>query len=478
MLENLLQILGLSGFSLKGFGPLLLQGSWMTVKLSFLCLLVSVGLGLIGASAKLSKSALLRVPAQAYTTLIRGVPDLVLMLLIFYSLQTWLTSFTDFMEWEYIEINPFSAGVITLGFIYGAYFTETFRGAILAVPRGQMEAATAYGLTRAQRFRLVVFPQMMRFALPGISNNWMVILKATALVSIIGLADLVKVAQDAGKSSYQLFFFLILAALIYLVITTVSNYVLRRMEIFYAAGTRGGRAMIELLQEYWKPFLFQDGNHITGLAMTLWLLSASIFFGFVMSIPLSIARVSDNVWVRWPVQFYTYLFRGTPLYIQLLICYTGIYSLAAVRAQPVLDAFFRDAMNCTILAFALNTCAYTTEIFAGAIRSMNHGEVEAAKAYGLTGWKLYTYVIMPSALRRSLPYYSNEVILMLHSTTVAFTATIPDILKVARDANSATFLTFQSFGIAALIYLAVTFALVGLFRLAERRWLSFLGPAH
>ena len=238
MFENLLMILGLSGFSLKGFGPLLLQGSWMTVKLSFLCLLVSVGLGLIGASAKLSKSALLRVPAQAYTTLIRGVPDLVLMLLIFYSLQTWLTSFTDFMEWEYIEINPFSAGVITLGFIYGAYFTETFRGAILAVPRGQMEAATAYGLTRAQRFRLVVFPQMMRFALPGIGNNWMVILKATALVSIIGLADLVKVAQDAGKSSYQLFFFLILAALIYLVITTVSNYVLRRMEIFYAAGTR------------------------------------------------------------------------------------------------------------------------------------------------------------------------------------------------------------------------------------------------
>ena len=238
MLENLLQILGLSGFSLKGFGPLLLQGSWMTVKLSFLCLLVSVGLGLIGASAKLSKSALLRVPAQAYTTLIRGVPDLVLMLLIFYSLQTWLTNLTEALGWDYIEINPFSAGVITLGFIYGAYFTETFRGAILAVPRGQMEAATAYGLTRAQRFRLVVFPQMMRFALPGIGNNWMVILKATALVSIIGLADLVKVAQDAGKSSYQLFFFLILAALIYLVITTVSNYVLRRMEIFYAAGTR------------------------------------------------------------------------------------------------------------------------------------------------------------------------------------------------------------------------------------------------
>src|SRR5471030_582919 len=157
MFENLLQNLGLSAFSLKGFGPLLLEGTWMTIKLSVLSLLVSVLLGLLGASAKLSKVKLLRVPAQVYTTLIRGVPDLVLMLLIFYSLQTWLTTFTEYMDWEYIEINPFSAGVITLGFIYGAYFTETFRGAILAVPRGQVEADTAYGLKRGQRFRLVVF---------------------------------------------------------------------------------------------------------------------------------------------------------------------------------------------------------------------------------------------------------------------------------------------------------------------------------
>jgi histidine transport system permease protein len=195
-------------------------------------------LGLLGASAKLSKAAVLRVPAQIYTTLIRGVPDLVLMLLIFYSLQTWLTTLTEAMEWDYIEIDPFSAGVITLGFIYGAYFTETFRGAILAVPRGQVEAATAYGLSRSQRFRLVVFPQMMRFALPGIGNNWQVVLKATALVSIIGLADLVKAAQDAGKSTYQLFYFLVLAALIYLVITSVSNFALRWAERRYAAGSR------------------------------------------------------------------------------------------------------------------------------------------------------------------------------------------------------------------------------------------------
>lgn len=238
MFENLLQNLGLANFRLQGFGPLLLQGTWMTLKLAVLSLAVSVLLGLLGASAKLSSHRLLRVPAQLYTTLIRGVPDLVLMLLIFYSLQTWLTNFTDAMDWEYIEINPFSAGVITLGFIYGAYFTETFRGAILSVPRGQIEAATAYGLKRGQRFRFVVFPQMMRFALPGIGNNWMVMLKATALVSIIGLADLVKAAQDAGKSTYQLFLFLVIAALIYLAITSASNFVLRHLERHYGAGAR------------------------------------------------------------------------------------------------------------------------------------------------------------------------------------------------------------------------------------------------
>ena len=239
MFENLLQNLGLSAFSLKGFGPLLLEGTWMTIKLSALSLLVAVLLGLLGASAKLSKVKLVRLPAQLYTTLIRGVPDLVLMLLIFYSLQTWLTSLTDYMEWEYIEINPFSAGVLTLGFIYGAYFTENFRGAILSVPVGQLEAATAYGLSRWQRFHLVLFPQLMRFALPGLGNNWLVLLKSTALVSIIGLSDLVKAAQNAGKTTNEPLYFLILAGLVYLVITTLSNRIFKRLERRYNLGIKG-----------------------------------------------------------------------------------------------------------------------------------------------------------------------------------------------------------------------------------------------
>jgi histidine transport system permease protein len=234
--------------------------------------------------------------------------------------------------------------------------------------------------------------------------------------------------------------------------------------------------MISMVHDYWRAFLYTDGYHFTGVAITLWLLAVSIGLGFCLSVPLAVARVSSNRLISTPVWFYTYVFRGTPLYVQLLIIYSGLYSLEAVRGQPLLNAFFKDGMHCTLLAFTLNTCAYTTEIFAGSIKSMAYGEIEAARAFGMTRFTQYRRIILPSSLRRALPYYSNEVILMLHATTVAFTATVPDILKIARDANSATYLSFQAFGIAALLYLAISFTLVALFRQAERRWLAYLQP--
>ena len=236
--------------------------------------------------------------------------------------------------------------------------------------------------------------------------------------------------------------------------------------------------MIELLQEYGLAYLYNDGTGLSGLAMSLWLFLASMVLGFALSLPLALARTSRHAWLRLPVQLYTFVFRGTPLYIQLLICYTGLYSLQVVRDHALLDQFFRNALNCTLLAFVLNTCAYTVEIFAGAIRNLPAGELEAAQAYGLRGWKLNLFLVLPAALRRSLPAYSNELILMLHATSLAFTATVADILKVARDANAATFLTFQAFGVAALLYMLLSFALVGLFRVAERRWMRFLDPAR
>ena len=226
---------------LEGYAPLIAAGAWETIRLAVLALAVSVVLGLVGALAKLSSNRVLRQGATLYTTLIRGVPDLVLLLLLFYSIQIWLNDLTDWLAWDQINIDPFAAGILTLGFIYGAYFTETFRGAFLSVPRGQLEAGRAFGMTASQVFRRILFVQMMRFALPGIGNNWQVLLKATALVSIIGLGDVVKAAQDAGKGTYHTFKFVALAALIYLLLTTVSNGVLMWLERRCSMGVRSAQ---------------------------------------------------------------------------------------------------------------------------------------------------------------------------------------------------------------------------------------------
>jgi histidine transport system permease protein len=231
--------------SLSGFGGQIFAGTLTTIELSILSLIVSFAIGLLGATAKLSKNRVLNIIGTIYTTLIRGIPDLVLMLLIFYSLQIWLNDFSDwlgdvqsYVDIEQINLDPFTSGVITLGFIYGAYFTETFRGAFMAVPRGQLEAAKSFGMKPGKIFRRILFPQMMRYALPGLANNWQVILKATALVYLIGLTDVIKACQNAGEATFRTFFFFCIAGLLYLAMTTVSNGILMLLERKYAVGVR------------------------------------------------------------------------------------------------------------------------------------------------------------------------------------------------------------------------------------------------
>jgi histidine transport system permease protein len=234
--------------------------------------------------------------------------------------------------------------------------------------------------------------------------------------------------------------------------------------------------MIQIIQQYGLAYLFWDGYNISGVAMTLWLLLLSCGMGFCLALPLAIARNARNPFIRFPVWLFTFVFRGTPLYVQLLLIYSGIYQLQFVHNHVVLNDFFRQAINCTVLSFLLNTGAYTTEIFAGAIRETSHGEVDAALAMGMSRVTMYRRIIIPSALRRALPVYSNEVILMLHATTLAFTATVPDLLKVANDAYSATYDPFNAFTLAALLYLCISFVLIFAFRRAERHFLAFLQP--
>jgi arginine/ornithine transport system permease protein len=220
----------------------ILQGSLLTVGVSLCALLVSIVLGLLGAAAKLSGRPVWVSLATAYTTVIRGVPDLVVMLLVFYGGTIGINHLLELMgSKNTIDINPFFAGVLTIGFIYGAYMTETFRGAILAIPKGQMEAAWAFGMGRTQAFLRITAPQMVRYALPSFTNNWLVLIKATALVSLIGLKEMTYLAKQASAATRSPFVFFLFTAALFLVYTSVSLYALRKLNARYSMGTKRGQ---------------------------------------------------------------------------------------------------------------------------------------------------------------------------------------------------------------------------------------------
>ncbi len=204
-------------------------------------LVVAVVLGLLGAAAKLSGRRALVGLATFYTTIIRGIPELVLMLLVFYGGSIGINNLLELSgTGATLEINPFTAGVLTLGFIYGAYMTETFRGAILSIPRGQFEAAIAFGMGTVQTFVRITLPQMVRYALPGFTNNWLVLIKATALVSLIGLQEMTYLAKQASAATRSPFAFFLFTAGLFLLYTWASLTALRKLHARYSLGSKRG----------------------------------------------------------------------------------------------------------------------------------------------------------------------------------------------------------------------------------------------
>ena len=230
-------------FDFEGYGPGIFAGALVTMELAFLSLFMAFTLGLAGAFGKLSHNRLPRAIATFYTTLIRGVPDLVWMMLLFYGGQILVNAFFDWLYDAtsgrvdiFFPFNEFISGVLTIGFIFGAYMAETFRGAFLAVNAGQIEAGKAYGMNGRTIFRRILFPQMMRHAIPGIANNWQVLLKSTALVSVIGLSDMVRLATEAAKSTDEPLKFLIPVALVYLALAAASDLFFKKLTAYYSAG--------------------------------------------------------------------------------------------------------------------------------------------------------------------------------------------------------------------------------------------------
>ncbi len=215
---------------LQGFGHQLLLGAWMTIRLALAALVLGLGLGLLGAVMKSSRLRPLRIAGDLYSTLFRGVPEFVVVLLIYFGSTSVLTTVSGWFGGGFVELSPFAAGTFALAVCFGAYATEVFRGALLTIPYGQYEAGQALGLSKARIFRRIVLPQLWRIALPGLGNLFMVLMKDTALVSVIGLEEIMRKAQIATGATKEPFTFYLAAACMYLCITIVATIGLQLLE--------------------------------------------------------------------------------------------------------------------------------------------------------------------------------------------------------------------------------------------------------
>lgn len=223
-----------------------------------------------------------------------------------------------------------------------------------------------------------------------------------------------------------------------------------------------------LLAESWPLYL-------NGLKVSLILMAISVSASFLLSVPLAIARVSPNPWLSKPVFLYTYVIRGTPLLVQLYMIYFGLAQFEWLR-ESIAWPLFRNAWFCAWLAFALNSTAYTTEILAGALRQTPSGELEAARSLGMSTATIYSRILLPSAIRRALPQYGNELVMVMHATSIASAVTIVELTRTARDVYYNHLAPFEAFGLVAVFYFVITFALVGLVKLLEGRFLRHLRP--
>ncbi|HDM8043044.1 TPA: arginine ABC transporter permease ArtQ [Vibrio campbellii] len=205
--------------ALTGYSLSLVQASWMTVQLAFTSLLVGLILAVVFASGEMSRRVFFKWPMTAFVTIVRGLPEILVVLFIYFGSTQVLFLITG----DFIEVSPFLSGVVALSLIFASYASQTLRGALKAVGRGQREAASALGISPAHAFVRIVLPQAVRHALPGLTNQWLVLLKDTALVSLIGVTDLLKQAQLTSAATHEAFTWYATAAAIYLGITLIAQ---------------------------------------------------------------------------------------------------------------------------------------------------------------------------------------------------------------------------------------------------------------
>ena len=215
--------------------------------------------------------------------------------------------------------------------------------------------------------------------------------------------------------------------------------------------------------------------YIEGLWVTIQLVFLALVLGFLFALPIALLATSRHPWIRLLPKSYIYFFRGTPLLVQMFMIYHGMGQFELVR-ESVIWIVFKEAYWCALIAFALNTAGYTAEILRGTIEQTPYGEIEAARACGMSKSTLYRRIILPGTFRRALPAYGNEVIFMLHGSALAGVVTIVDLFGAAKIVNSRHFVPFESFITPGFFYLCLTFIIVSLFKTLEFHWYAHLRP--
>ena len=208
---------------------------------------------------------------------------------------------------------------------------------------------------------------------------------------------------------------------------------------------------------------------LAGAGQTLEITLVSVIFGLMLAIPLALERLSKNPLLSWPAYGFVFYFRGTPLLVQLFLIYYGSGQFRDALESAGLWTYFRNAWFCAALTLTLNTAAYSAEIFRGAIQAVPRGEIEAGKAFGMSGWLLFRRIIMPKAFRIALPAYGNEVVFLLQATSLASAITVVELTGAADLIRSKTFAVYEMYLTAAALYLILTYILVYGFRLLEKR---------
>jgi len=394
----------------------LASAAGMTVGLAVCALIIGLVLAMIFAVWESAKWRPVAWTGSALVTLLRGLPEILVVLFIYFGSSQLLLMLSDGftlnlgvvqipiqMQIENFDVSPFLCGVIALSLLYSAYASQTLRGALKAVPVGQWESGQALGLSKTAIFFRLVMPQMWRHALPGLGNQWLVLLKDTALVSLISVNDLMLQTKSIATRTQEPFTWYIVAAAIYLVIT--------------------------LLRQYKTPVLV------------------------------------------WIVRGYITLFTGTPLLVQIFLIYYGPGQFPTLQEYPVLWHLLSEPWLCALLALSLNSAAYTTQLFYGAIRAIPDGQWQSCGALGMSK-KDTLAILLPYAFKRALSSYSNEVVLVFKSTSLAYTITLMEVMGHGQLLYGRTY-DVMVFGAAGLIYLVVNGLLTLLMRLVERKALAF-----